>query len=115
MEAVLRAGGYRVLAARDNEHACELAERHPGRIDLLIVNFTFHGRSSTDVAERIRAARPEAKLLQISGRSPEMLKDEDRLVAGATFLCKPFTAQQLRGAVRDVLEARKSTLTGEYH
>ncbi|OHE86703.1 MAG: hypothetical protein A3G75_13060, partial [Verrucomicrobia bacterium RIFCSPLOWO2_12_FULL_64_8] len=59
----LKNSGYTVLEARDGAEALELAAGHPGRIDLLITDVVMPGMSGPLMAEQLRAARPNLKVL----------------------------------------------------
>ncbi len=54
---------------------------------------------------RLRAARPETKILLTSGYSQEAVFQNEIVEPATAFLAKPFTIGQLRTRVREVLDA----------
>jgi PAS domain S-box-containing protein len=63
--------GYRVLAAAAGAEALELADRHPGTIDLLLTDVVLPGMSSRELAARLAAKRPGTRVLFTSGYTRE--------------------------------------------
>jgi DNA-binding NtrC family response regulator len=64
------------------------------------------------LAEKLRAARPEIKVLHISGYTEDMISYGRALASDLTFLPKPFTAEALVTKVRETLapgETRRRT------
>jgi len=98
----LERAGYQVLSAADPQAALRLNERHPQRIDLLIVDVVLPGISGFDLAERVRARRPDTPLLFISGLSDESVGERLR-ESGAAILNKPFSREALLRRVRETL------------
>jgi signal transduction histidine kinase len=97
----LEAEGYRVLEARDGGEALALCERHPGPVDLLVADYEMPGMTGTALAGRIRAIHPRAKVLLISGHS---LETAPALAGADRLLTKPFTPEDLLGAMREILD-----------
>ena len=103
---VLRARGYTVLAAKDGIEAIPLEENHPGRIDLLITDLVMPSLSGRELAQHVSAARPETKVLFISGYSDEaVIRPGHNLSApNRAFLQKPFALEDLLLRVRALLD-----------
>jgi PAS domain S-box-containing protein len=101
---ILRRSGYEVLMTESPLDALELASRHDGEIDLLITDVVMPRMLGKDVAERIRALRPEMKVLFISGYARPALASSGTLEPGVTLLEKPFSESVLLEAVRQVLD-----------
>ncbi|HXG02151.1 MAG TPA: response regulator, partial [Candidatus Binatia bacterium] len=57
------------------------------------------------VAERLRALRPELRVLYVSGYPDDVLAPHDLDGAERVLLSKPFTPEALMRAVRRVLDA----------
>ncbi|MFZ5623891.1 MAG: ATP-binding protein, partial [Gemmatimonadota bacterium] len=101
---VLERQGYRVLEAPSARDALDMAERE-GQIDLLVTDVVMPELSGRQLAEQLRARRPNLRVLYISGYA------EDAVVRGASadqveFLPKPFTPANLARAVRVALDRR---------
>jgi len=100
---VLASYGYRVLEAPNGSSALTEAKDYPGRIDLLLTDVIMPDMTGKDVADRLRPARPEMKVLYVSGYSGEVIAHRGVLEAGVAYLPKPFTPTLLVTKVRQVL------------
>jgi len=100
---VLEMNGYAVLEALDVADATRLAETHPGPIHLLITDVVMPGASGPELARRLRARRPDLRVLCMSGY-PESADGRIEGEAGwNAWLQKPFTPDGLMRKVRDCL------------
>jgi signal transduction histidine kinase len=99
----LRERGYFVLEAADGVDALRVAGEIAGPIDLLITDLVMPQMGGRDLAEQLRADRPEMRVLYTSGYT----EDEGIRLRGAIdqarFLQKPFTGSALATRVREVL------------
>ncbi len=97
--------GYRVLDADDGELALAVASDHDGSIDLLLTDVRMPRLGGPRLSERLRADRPELRLLFISGQTDGL--DPDALASDleVRLLRKPFTAEKLLREVRRALDA----------
>ena len=98
----LEARGYHVLTAETPEDAVQLACEL--EIDLLLSDLVMPGLSGRELAARIRADRPELRILFMSGYADEAVNRNGTLEPGAAFLEKPFTAAALATKIRDTLD-----------
>ena len=100
---VLRSNGYTVLTATDGEDAVAVAARHDGPIDLLVSDVAMPRLAGPLAAARIRAARPELRVLLMSGyaESPDL-----ETIEPGELLLKPFEPDAFARRVRDVLDGR---------
>jgi two-component system cell cycle sensor histidine kinase/response regulator CckA len=89
--------GYQVLAARNGADAVELSRRFPGPIHLLLTDIVMPGMTGRELAERLRATRPDTPALFTSGHVSEVLNDD------ALLLQKPFTLETLARKVAAAL------------
>ena len=100
---VLEMNGYTVLEAADPEDAMRLGATHQGAIDLLITDVVMPRVSGPEIARRLRASRPDLRVLCMSGY-PE---SPDRWAGGREgwtgWLQKPFTPDGLLAKVRQCL------------
>jgi hypothetical protein len=99
---VLEVRGYRVLDAEHGDRALEVAGRHQGPIDLLLTDVIMPGMNGRELADRLVATRPEAKVLFVSGYGADALVRYG-VEGGAAYVQKPFTPDVLARAVREVL------------
>ena len=101
--------GYRVLEARDGHHALRVCETRPEPIQLVLTDLVMPNMQGADLAERLRRARPDLRILLMSGYANESVAP--RLGRDAVaFLPKPFTSVELVEKVRQVLDAPWSGL-----
>ena len=63
--------GYRVLEARDGHHALRVCETHPEPIRLVLTDLAMPNMRGADLAERLRGARPDLRILLMSGYTDE--------------------------------------------
>lgn len=96
--------GYSVLAASDGERALALCREHKGPIHLLLCDVVMPGLNGRQVAELLRALRPELKILHMSGYPDDAVLRLGVEQAKTPFLCKPFNADRLAAKVREALE-----------
>jgi CheY-like chemotaxis protein len=57
-----------------------------------------------EVADRVRLAHPESRVLYMSGYARPVLAEQGTLDRGVTLISKPFSEPELLNAARDVLE-----------
>jgi two-component system cell cycle sensor histidine kinase/response regulator CckA len=101
---ILSGAGYRVLSAECGPEALALAARHEGAIDLLVSDVIMPGMLGKDLAERLCVARPDTRVLYMSGYAQPILHSHGTLDPGVALLEKPFTANDLLTAVRRRLD-----------
>lgn len=100
----LQAQGYTVIASSNPLDAFLLAEHHEGPLHLLLTDVVMPGMNGKELYERLRATRPNLKVLFMSGYSGEVISHRGLLNEGVHFLQKPFTFLDLARRVRETLE-----------
>jgi CheY-like chemotaxis protein len=113
-EAVLRVAqkvlgrlGARVIIAADGQQAVDIFASDPDGFDLLFLDIMMPGLSGFQVAARCRALRPDVPVLFASGYAAESPEDTAEIAAGDAVLLKPYTAEELRTAVRGLMASRR--------
>lgn len=96
--------GYKVLPANSPDEAIQLAEKHAGRIDLLITDVVMPGMNGRDLANRLLLSRPGLKRLFMSGYTANAIVHRGVLEEGVHFIQKPFSAKDLGAKVRKALD-----------
>ncbi len=102
---VLQRQGHSVLEARDGQEALQLFANHSGPIHMLVTDVVMPGTSGKVLAEELTQARPDLKVLFMSGYTDEAIVHHGVLEPGVAFLQKPFSPTDLARKVRQVLDA----------
>ncbi len=106
----LRSLGYHVDGAADGTQALKLLEGLP-HLDLLLTDLVMPGGlNGRELAERVRALRPQLQVLFTSGYSEDAVARQDVLDPAAQMLSKPYRRHELARKVRSVLGARRRRL-----
>ncbi|MBZ5599832.1 MAG: PAS domain S-box protein [Acidobacteriia bacterium] len=101
---VLSQCGYSVLEAASGTEALKVCHHHPGNIDVLVVDLVMPGMSGREVARRLQSARPDLRVLYISGyNQTERNSHPEKIV----LFRKPFTGSALAQKLREVLDEPK--------
>jgi two-component system cell cycle sensor histidine kinase/response regulator CckA len=102
MRSLLRRG-YATLVARDGDEALRLSEQHPGPIHLLLTDVVLPKTSGPKLAASLVAARPELRVLYMSGFTESAVTYHGMLDPGTEFIQKPFSPQALALKVQEAL------------
>ena len=89
-----RSVGYKVLPARDGLEALALIENPEQPVHILLADVVMPQMRGPELAEHLRARRPLAKVIFMSGYL-EYERDPEVLAGGNIFLQKPFTRDAL--------------------
>jgi len=100
---MLRDQGYTVLPAGGGAEALQIAQSHPGPLQLLLSDVMMPRMSGPELADRLRGIRPEVRVLFVSGYTDSEIVKGGELEPGTDYLQKPFTREQLTDKVREVL------------
>jgi len=107
---ILQAYGYTVLAAGCPLEALKIIKEFNTHIDLLLTDVVMPQMSGRQLAEQMSAARPNTKVLYMSGYPDSTIAHFGVLNAGVPFLQKPFTPEGLTQKVREVLDMAPSSV-----
>jgi DNA-binding response OmpR family regulator len=99
----LKKAGYQLLVAGSADEAEAIAARHEGEIHLLLTDAMMPGRNGIDLARDLVAQRPGLAVILMSGYTEEALARKG-LEGPFLLLQKPFTPQELRQRIREVLD-----------
>ncbi len=102
---ILESFGYRVLTASAPDEALQLAESHPGAIDVLVTDVIMPQMNGRDLSRRLLSLHPRMKCLFISGYTADVIGHQGLLDQGVHFLSKPFAIPDLAAKIREVLAA----------
>jgi len=102
---VLERVGYRVLPEGSAAAALARASAHEGRIELLLTDVVLPDMNGRELADRLRAERPDSRVLYTSGYTDEIKILNGQTGPGTLFLPKPYDPPTLLRSVREVLAA----------
>jgi PAS domain S-box-containing protein len=101
---LLESLGYTVLTARHGAEALEVSARHQGRIDLVVTDLVMPELSGEQLAARLGSARPESRVLFVSGYTEDGIHQQGVVRGAGGFLQKPFTSETMGRKIRQVLD-----------
>ncbi|MCH7987450.1 MAG: response regulator, partial [Acidobacteria bacterium] len=97
---------YRVLEAQDGAEALQVCEEHRAPIHLLLTDVVMPGMSGRELAVRLVGARPEMKVVYVSGYTDDAIVQHGVREEGTVFLQKPFSLDALARTVREALDSK---------
>ncbi|MEM7263737.1 MAG: response regulator, partial [Planctomycetota bacterium] len=100
---VLGEAGYQVLEAENGARALEVLRGNGGPVDLLVTDVVMPEINGRDLAQRVRSAYPETRILFVSGHSYDAIAQGGVLDHDVEFLQKPFVPETLAEKVRELL------------
>ena|SRR5688572_22120371 len=99
---MLEKAGFKVLEAAQPSEASNVWRQNSQRIDLIVADVWLPGISGPELASFFRRERPDVKTVFMTGLKPEGA-EFGKLVRGAEIVAKPFTPEELVGAVQRAL------------
>jgi two-component system, cell cycle sensor histidine kinase and response regulator CckA len=99
----LSRAGYQVQAAASAEAALEILVQREVYFDALVLDLVLPGMTGGELLPLIRARQPGVKILLTSGYSESAARSLVQSEPGAVFLQKPFSLQQVREVLADLL------------
>ena len=94
--------GYQALEASHGREAIATIEQHAGAIHLVLTDIKMPGMSGPELGRHVEQRWPGKPILYMSGFASEVFQG-GLLEAGAPFLSKPFTQDDLTQKVRSLL------------
>ena len=101
----LRLRGYTVVEAASGEEALEVLKDGDLHVDIMLSDVIMPGLDGPAWVREALRARPDAKVIFMSGYAEDAFVGGDAGVPDASFLPKPFTLNELTQRVKDKLEA----------
>ena len=95
--------GYRALEAAEGPEGLAVLQSAE-RIDLLVTDIGLPGLGGRQVADAARAARPDLKILFMTGYAEEAAAAGGFLEPGMAMVTKPFAMETLAGKIRAMIE-----------
>src|SRR5437773_2747947 len=99
---ILRGAGYRILQGATPDEALAVAAAHPGPIHLVLTDVILPSMSGRQMADALRAVRPQTRVVFMSGYSDDAISHHGILKPGTQFMEKPCTCGGLLLCVREL-------------
>jgi two-component system cell cycle sensor histidine kinase/response regulator CckA len=96
----LRLRGYTVLEAADAEEALRLLDDPGLEVDVFVTDVVMPGMDGPAWVRQAREARPNARVVFMSGYAEESLSEDQARIPNSVFLPKPFSLNQLAETVQ---------------
>ena len=116
VERLLERSGYRVLSARSGIEALETAAAYDGEINLALTDVVMPGMSGREFADQMTTAKPNIKIVYMSGYPDHVAEELGVLSPGTNYLQKPFKATAMLDTLAHVLQlptAAKATASAK--
>jgi signal transduction histidine kinase len=104
VNTVLQENGYTVIEASDGAMALQLSEDYPNPIHLTVSDVVMPQMNGPELVKKLGTARPEMKVLYMSGHIDPAVVSRDVLESEDIFLQKPFDSKTLARKVREILD-----------
>ncbi|HET6931484.1 MAG TPA: PAS domain S-box protein [Candidatus Acidoferrum sp.] len=96
--------GYTVLTAESSEELLSVSDRYAAPIHLLLTDVVMPGINGRDLADCLKAAHPDLRIIYMSGYTSDTIVHHGVLREGIDFIEKPFTEESLMRKLREVLD-----------
>jgi len=102
--AMVKQFGYAVLTADSGDRALTIYKHYASPIELLITDVVAPGMSGPMLADKLSAMQSDLKVLYISGYDQTQVVRKYVVEKGHALLAKPFTMEELRAKVTELLQ-----------
>ena len=106
MGELLRDLGYACVEAIDGQAALPILQSN-ARIDLMITDVGLPGLNGRQLADLARRARPDLRVLFVTGYAEHATGDDRFLDSGMAMITKPFTLDALALKIREMFPYRE--------
>src|ERR1700677_690186 len=107
--SVLELQGYKVLSANNGQDALHTVRDHRGSpVRLVISDVIMPQMGGKVMAEWLKTANPDLKILFTSGYMDDVVTQQGVLAEGIEFLPKPYAPTMLACKVREMLDSKKA-------
>jgi CheY-like chemotaxis protein len=98
--------GHSTVWAHNAEAALSEMEKVPFRFDAVFSDVVMPGMGGVEFARRLRVSHPELPVILTTGYSDALARDNAH---GFELVRKPYSAEQVARALREVLARRRSS------
>jgi len=95
--------GFHVIEAEDGGAAIAIVGDPGIRIDLLLTDVVMPRMQGYEMAQKIRAIRPDLKIVFMSGHTDERVEQSNVINTNVDFIRKPFTLDTLEQKLAQIL------------
>jgi PAS domain S-box-containing protein len=103
-ERILGTAGYTILSAANGADALRVAAEHSGPIHLALTDVVMPVMTGVAFANQLNRVHPATRVLFMSGHSDGAFDASGERNRARHFIGKPFSSEQLRLKVREVLD-----------
>lgn len=100
LDRALSGAGYRILRGSSAEEGWKILEEANQEIDLVLTDLAMPGMGGVEFAKKIQESFPQIKVIISSG----FLDASHPQLQGIPLLPKPYTVDELKSRVREILE-----------
>jgi two-component system response regulator (stage 0 sporulation protein F) len=102
---IVQKDGHEVMVAENGQHACDAFQN--AEIDLIITDLVMPEKNGIEMIIQLKKTHPDLKVIAISGGSGFSgqidLLSVAQLLGAKHIIRKPFTVDDIRNAVNDML------------
>jgi YesN/AraC family two-component response regulator len=95
---------YTIIAAPTPHKAMALAQKHAGKIHLLLTDVVMPEMNGRDLAAQLATLYPKLKFLFMSGYTANVIAHQGVLDEGVQFIQKPFSMKDIAVKIQNVLD-----------
>lgn len=103
VSAMITQFGYNALTADSGDHALTMYRKMNAPIEMFITDVVAPGMSGPMLADKLSALQPDLKVLYISGYDNTHVVQSYVVERGHALLAKPFTMEELRLKLAEML------------
>jgi two-component system cell cycle sensor histidine kinase/response regulator CckA len=103
---ILGDAGYRVLTARNGEHALGIYRQQETPFGLVVTDLVMPHMSGPVMIDKLRMLNPQVRVLYTSGYADDAIARHGDLDPQTPFIRKPFSPESFLQKVREVLDAK---------
>ena len=104
LETAFVAKGYTVATAANGLEAIDYVSRTEQPLDAVLLDLNMPGASGLEVAKVIKIARPDLKVLMLSGNLPSDIRAELQNLGIKDFVQKPYALDDVGRRLRALLD-----------
>jgi CheY-like chemotaxis protein len=103
-QAILKKAGFDLVCASTGNQAASMFDAEPDAFALLITDLSLPGMTGQALAEHVRKARPDIKIIFSTGSITDAPQEAVAKFKGSIFLAKPFGYEELVTIVNQALQ-----------